>query len=182
MGTILDFIRQVALYMLLLSFILSLLPDGAYKPIIRTMGGIMLLLSCLGQLPVLDTFAAQVSSVFDSIFVEQNLNDWKQELEQENTGYQQSMLEETQKLIRRQLEPQIADTQYEIGELNLIWNAGGNGFGLELVLKDTSGGRELFTEYSKENKRQTVVVDKLKTYISNFYPIEAANIHITIQR
>ena len=182
MTTILNFIRQVAVYMLLLSFILSLLPDGSYKPIIRTIGGIMLLLSCLGQLPLLDTVAAQTGNLFDGIFAEQNLNDWKQELEQGNSVYRQSMLEETENILRQRLEEQIGDSQYEIGELNLSWDSGENAFVLELALTDTSGGRELFSEYSKENKKQTVVIDKLKTYISDFYPIEAANIHITIQR
>lgn len=182
METLLTFIKQIAIYMLLLSFLLSLLPDGAYKPIIRTIGGIMMLLSCISQLPLLDEFSMKISSVFDSIAVEQNLEEWQSEMEKSSGAYQQSILKESTEMIETKLKEQLKDEQYTVTDVDLAWDAKKETFILQIVLKSTNGKKELFTEYSQQNQRQTLVVEKLKTYISDFYPIAASNINITIQR
>jgi hypothetical protein len=181
MDTILTVIKQIAAGMLVLSFLLSILPDGTYKPVIRTIGSLMILLSCMECIPVIKNFAQNVGMAFEQYLSKQDLSTFENALAASNTTYTESVLASYEAQIQTKLEERLQEEQYTVENVSLTWEEATASLLLNVTLKSTNGIAAMSKEYSSANTREEAVLLDLKTYISGFYPIYASNINITVQ-
>ncbi len=171
MNQILQWVRSIVIYMILVTTLWYLLPDNQYKKYIRLFTGLLLILIVLKPAADFLTEADLVDVLYDAAVVWQEDSESEQVLGQLEESDNSFLLEYCEEQVCRQISEELIQEGYTEAEVGVELSVDG----IQKISAELTAVDSMSSDEKKEEK------ERLTEKLSETYQLSERNIEVSIQ-